>query len=174
MRVLMHHIGNSIWLPLAVVAALSVSGHAQEGSDEFDRSGVLGRVFSTTSFQDQLVIGGYKSLQADNQYFGLVATFDGSMWQALGSGIPSGGAIIDYDVPRNPKLERKGMLVVYNPLTISVTRTLRPNLYYTGLADTAQARDQRGVEQSLTLDRAFTVAIDVTVPAQGMNWYVFE
>ena len=89
---------SSAWLSLAAAVALSLPAPAQSWSDEFDLSGVAGRVFSTTAYQGDLVIGGYRSLQADNQNFGLVARFDGTSWNALGSGIVGGGASIDHDV----------------------------------------------------------------------------
>ena len=85
--------------PLALlILALAGPARAQQWSDEFDLSGVVGRIFSTAAYQGELVIGGYRGLQADNQNFGLVARFDGTSWGPLGSGIPGAGAFIDYDV----------------------------------------------------------------------------
>ena len=47
------------------------------------------------------------------------------------------GRELDWILHVNPRLDEKGMLCVYNPLDQDVTRTLRVNLYYTGLTDAA-------------------------------------
>ncbi|XAM00338.1 hypothetical protein OT109_02905 [Phycisphaeraceae bacterium D3-23] len=47
------------------------------------------------------------------------------------------GRDLDWVLHVNPGLDEKGMLCVYNPLDHDVTKKLRVNLYYTGLADTA-------------------------------------
>ena len=64
------------------------------------------------------------------------------------------------------------MLVVFNPDTEPVKKTIRVNLYYTGLTDVAQVRDASGNNSRLELDRRFRVRMDVTVPAKGMTWYL--
>ncbi len=84
------------------------------------------------------------------------------------------GRDVDWMLHVNPGLEHKGMLVVFNPLTEGVTRTLKPNLYYTGLADTATVRQERGAPQEYTLNRDYTIDIKVTVPAEGFTWLVIE
>ncbi len=62
----------------------------------------------------------------------------------------------------NPQLERKGLLVVYDPLDEVRTCVLDLDLYYTGLVDTARLRRDSSFE------------FEVTVPVGGMTWYVFE
>jgi hypothetical protein len=81
------------------------------------------------------------------------------------------GRDLDWMLHVNPKLEQKGMLVVWNPLNEAVSKTLDVNLYYTGLTDTARfANDQ--TEGTFKLDRDYTVQVPVTVPANGLAWYV--
>ncbi|QDU68542.1 hypothetical protein [Engelhardtia mirabilis] len=92
------HRSRTAGLTLASIALIGAPAQAQSWSEEFDLPGVAGRVFSTSSWQDQLVVGGYDYLQADAQSLGLVATFDGTSWSPLGSGIPGAGAFVDYDV----------------------------------------------------------------------------
>lgn len=84
------------------------------------------------------------------------------------------GQDIDWMLHVNPQLDEKGMLVVYNPLKRDVTRTIDVNLYYTGL--TVKARFSREDQQELTLavPRNDTVRLPVTVPAEGMTWYVIR
>lgn len=81
---------------------------------------------------------------------------------------------LDWMLHVNPKLKEKGMLVVFNPLDTPVTKTLRVNLYYTGLKETAQILEQGGAAKPFPLARDYTVEVPVTVPAQGMNWFVVK
>ncbi|OQC05309.1 MAG: hypothetical protein BWX80_02133 [Candidatus Hydrogenedentes bacterium ADurb.Bin101] len=71
----------------------------------------------------------------------------------------------------NPKLETKGMLVVFNPLNQPAERTLKVNLYYTGLKDRAVVTDESGEELTLPLNRNYSVHVPVQVPAHGFAWY---
>jgi hypothetical protein len=84
------------------------------------------------------------------------------------------GRDVDWMLHVNPRLKHKGMLVVFNPLAETVTRTLKPNLYYTGLTDSASIRQEEGAPKAYTLNRDYTVEIDVTVPAEGFTWLVIE
>ncbi|MCP5516697.1 MAG: hypothetical protein H7A45_05465 [Verrucomicrobiales bacterium] len=81
---------------------------------------------------------------------------------------------LDWMLHVNPALERKGMLVVFNPLTRPVERELRVNLYYTGLTDTARVREQDRTEAVLPLARDYSIRLPVRVEAEGMNWYVIQ
>jgi len=74
----------------------------------------------------------------------------------------------------NPALRRKGMLVVYNPLTRPVEKTLRVNLYYTGLRDTARIRCQDGPSKDYPIDRDYGVRLPVRVEPESMTWFVIE
>ena len=84
------------------------------------------------------------------------------------------GRDVDWMLHVNPTLPQKGMLAVWNPLKEPVTRVLRPNLYYTGLTDTANIRAGEGPATSYTLARDYTVELEVTLPAEGFAWYVIE
>lgn len=81
---------------------------------------------------------------------------------------------LDWMLHVNPKLQEKGLLVVFNPLNEPVTKKLRVNLYYTGLTDSARVREQGGAAKRFKLARDYTVEIPVTVKAQSMNWFVVE
>ena len=84
------------------------------------------------------------------------------------------GCDIDWMLHVNPRLDTKGMLVIFNPLDKTVKRTIEVNLYYTGLEDTATIRAQGGDPQTLSLARDYTVHLKVAVPAQGFTWYVIQ
>jgi hypothetical protein len=74
----------------------------------------------------------------------------------------------------NPTLDRKGMLVVYNPLPEAVERRLLVPLYYTGLTDTARVTSASGEMTSLDLDREYRVTLPVVIPARAFSWYLIE
>jgi len=84
------------------------------------------------------------------------------------------GRDIDWMLHVNPKLQQKGMLVVFNPLKETVKRTLKVNLYYTGLTDTAEIRQEEGAPKSYTLARDYSVEIPVEIEAEGFAWFVVE
>ena len=81
---------------------------------------------------------------------------------------------LDWMLHVNPKLQEKGLLVVFNPLSVPVAKKLHANLYYTGLSDIARIREQGGTAKRLKLARDHSVEVLVNVPAQGMNWFVIE
>jgi hypothetical protein len=66
------------------------------------------------------------------------------------------------------------MLVVFNPLNEPVRKVLKPNVYYTGLTRAARLRERGGKVQRLPVGRDGRVEVTVSVPAQGMNWWVIE
>lgn len=84
------------------------------------------------------------------------------------------GRDLDWVLHANPQLDRKGMLCVYNPLDHVVTKTLRVNLYYTGLNDTATLRFGNGDVVTQELARDYTIDVQVTVPAGDMTWAVIQ
>ena len=84
------------------------------------------------------------------------------------------GLGLDWMLHVNPELMQKGLLAVFNPLDEELQRTLKLNLYYTGLEDTARIREGEGPSREFALARDYSVSLDVTVPAQGFAWYVIE
>ena len=84
------------------------------------------------------------------------------------------GRDLDWMLHVNPALERKGMLVVFNPLDQPATRTIRVNFYYTGLTDTVKLRDRQDACNTYGLDRRFNVDVPVKIGADGMTWFVIE
>jgi hypothetical protein len=81
---------------------------------------------------------------------------------------------LDWMLHVNPKLREKGLLVVFNPLSEPVQQTLRVNLYYTGLTDTAQVRPEGGTASTVKLARDYTIELPVKVAGQAMAWFVIE
>jgi hypothetical protein len=90
------------------------------------------------------------------------------------------GRDIDWMLHVNPKLETQGMLVVYNPLDVAVTRSIQVPLYLTGMRDQVLIEHATGnsIEaRTRTLDRVdrdYMLDLQVEVPAGGMAWYSFR
>ena len=81
---------------------------------------------------------------------------------------------LDWMLHVNPRLKEKGLLVVFNPLNQPVERTLRVNLYYTGLADKAKVRAADGRTRTYSLSRDYSIQLPVRVEAQSMSWWAIE
>ena len=84
------------------------------------------------------------------------------------------GRDLDWMLHVNPKLKHKGMLVVFNPLKTEMTRRLTVPLYYTGLTTRANVSTMGAKPVAHELARDYTVDLALTVPAEGMSWYVIE
>lgn len=84
------------------------------------------------------------------------------------------GRELDWMLHVNPKLSTKGMLLVFNPLDVSVKRTLSVDVYYTGLREQAVVANAKGEKTKLSLSREFRIDLQVEVPAQQMAWFTIE
>lgn len=84
------------------------------------------------------------------------------------------GKRLDWMLHVNPKLETKGMLVVFNPQDTPVEETLAVDVYYAGLSDTVTVHTDGPEDQALPIDRNYKVNIPVSVPARGFQWYVLR
>ncbi|HJN07454.1 MAG TPA: hypothetical protein QF564_02105 [Pirellulaceae bacterium] len=74
----------------------------------------------------------------------------------------------------HPKLKHKGLLVVFNPLKEPAKKTIRVNLYYTGLTDKAEVRDREGETKTYELNRDYSIEIPVELGPEGFTWFVME
>lgn len=84
------------------------------------------------------------------------------------------GRDIDCILHVNPRLKQKGLAMVYNPLDRTVKRTLKLNLYYTGLTETAAVREQEGPTRQVRLDRKWNIRLPVEIGPRGVTWFVIE
>lgn len=84
------------------------------------------------------------------------------------------GRGIDYMMHVNPELKEKGFLLVFNPTDKHIRKTITIPLYYTGLTEAAQIREQEGIPKSYSLNRQYEVDLEVNVPPKWYNWYVIE
>lgn len=84
------------------------------------------------------------------------------------------GRDIDWILHVNPSLPTRGMLVVYNPLNEPVERRLKVNLYYTGLSESAEIREQENPATEVRLERDYTVTVPMKLKARSTAWFVVE
>ena len=84
------------------------------------------------------------------------------------------GSGIDAILHVNPAGDEKGLLMVYNPLSHSIKQTLSVNIYYTGLDGNVQVTDSEGKTGRVKTDRAFNLAIPVSVDPDSESWYVLK
>jgi len=74
----------------------------------------------------------------------------------------------------NPAAKEKGLLMLFNPLDVPMTKKLRIPLYYTGLVENARVRVEDGSPQTIGLLRDGSIELEVTVVAGGYSWITFE
>lgn len=74
----------------------------------------------------------------------------------------------------NPGGKEKGMLLVYNPLPVAITRKIKVPLYYTGLSSSAQIAEKGKLAKVVPLARDYSVEITINLPAGGYSWWVIR
>jgi hypothetical protein len=84
------------------------------------------------------------------------------------------GRDVDWLLHVDPRLEQRGMLVVYNPVPSAQTRTLAVNLHYTGIRGSARATFADSSERAIAVSATGQALIEVSVPARGMSWVVLR
>ena len=84
------------------------------------------------------------------------------------------GRDIDCLLHVNPQLKQKGLVLFFNPLSTPMTRTVSLPLYYAGLTDSAQIREQEGNPKRYPLSRDYRVDLEVTMAPLGVTWFVIE
>lgn len=66
----------------------------------------------------------------------------------------------------------RGLIMLFNPLKERITRRVRVPLYYAGLSDSAEITAPDGRKQTLKLNRAFEIDLDVTIAPESYWWGV--
>jgi hypothetical protein len=74
----------------------------------------------------------------------------------------------------NPRLETKGLAMVYNPLDQPARRALRLPLYYTGLTEAVTVRDHKGNVQTYQLDRGYNIEVPLDMSPRSVTWFTIE
>lgn len=84
------------------------------------------------------------------------------------------GHSIDAMLHVNPRLDEKGFLAVFNPLSKDVEENLVVPLYYTGLESEAKVSHEDGETITYQLYRDYSIILPVHVPARGYTWFVIR
>jgi hypothetical protein len=74
----------------------------------------------------------------------------------------------------NPALNTKGLLMLYNPLTKKISRTIKVPLYYTGLSEKVKIKEKYGVPVEKTLDRKYEIDLTFSIEPGGYTWFIIE
>jgi len=70
----------------------------------------------------------------------------------------------------NPAIPERGLAMLYNPLPKTIDRKIRLPFYYAGLSDKALIEHSGGRQVTLSLERDYSVTVDVQIPARGRTW----
>jgi len=73
-----------------------------------------------------------------------------------------------------PFIEEKGLLILYNPLSVPIKKEIRINLYYTGLENKARISESNEKDFELQIDRCYNALLSVNIPALEWNWYIIK
>lgn len=74
----------------------------------------------------------------------------------------------------NPNGEEKGLLMLYNPLTVPIARELKIPVYYTGLDEKVEAAGEDGQTKTYSVTRDYEILMNVTIPAKGYQYFIFK
>lgn len=74
----------------------------------------------------------------------------------------------------NPEGEEKGVLMLFNPLEVPITRQLEIPVYYTGLSDKVRIGEREGKMKTLQVSRDYTISLMVTIPAKSYNYFILK
>ena len=74
----------------------------------------------------------------------------------------------------NPQLKQKGFLLVYNPTTERIEKTINVPLYYSGLTKVANVKEKDSGGKDFTLNRNFEIELHLNIAPESYTWYVIE
>lgn len=83
------------------------------------------------------------------------------------------GRDLDWFMHANPRLDEKGLLMVYNPTQTPLERNLMIDLRYTGLRGQCLVRREGAPNEVRPLDGEHRINIQVDIPPNGHAWLVF-
>ena len=73
----------------------------------------------------------------------------------------------------NPSLNEKAFIMVYNPLNESVKKEIIIPLYFSGIKENAIVKEKDASKgKKYKLNRDYSISLQVSIPADGYNWYV--
>jgi len=84
------------------------------------------------------------------------------------------GRDLDWMLHANPNLDVKGFVMVFNPTSSDIQKTIDLNLYYTGLQSKVRVSVNGQNSEIYQLDRSFSLQVPVFVEASGYIYLTFE
>jgi len=86
------------------------------------------------------------------------------------------GQSIDGYLHASVTLQQRGLLALFNPASTQLTQTITVPLYYTGIQAAASflAEGAAPTRTVLTLQRDYSVLLNVTMPPQSATFFVIE
>lgn len=74
----------------------------------------------------------------------------------------------------NPQLKTKGLVMLYNPLKVQLTKTISLPLYYTGITNTATISEKGSTPKKYLLDRNYEIQLPVSIAPGSYTWFLIE
>jgi hypothetical protein len=74
----------------------------------------------------------------------------------------------------NPAGKEKGFIMVFNPLTVPVSRQIKLPLYYAGIKNTAALQWDDTSKTSISCNQQQEAVVQVTIPAGGYRWAIIK
>jgi hypothetical protein len=74
----------------------------------------------------------------------------------------------------NAGLKIKALLMIFNPLQTSITRTIKVPVYYTGIKTAAVVAEKDGKAFSAAVDRNNDIEISFTIKAGSYTWFIIK
>lgn len=84
------------------------------------------------------------------------------------------GRHLDVALHLNSRLEERALAVIYNSTERPISEELTLPLYYSGLSDAVEVRDEDGQVRTMHLDREYGLKLSITVPAKSQKVFLVK
>jgi hypothetical protein len=74
----------------------------------------------------------------------------------------------------DPNGKQKGLAMLFNPTPQTIKKSINVPLYYSGIDKTACIKLEGGASKNHTLNRDYSIDIEVEIPAGGYTWFVMD
>ena len=74
----------------------------------------------------------------------------------------------------NPAGAEKGLLMLFNPLSVPIQREIEIPVYYTGLSKKVKIGEKDGKIEVYPVSRDYTIRLKVSVPAKGYGYWILK
>jgi hypothetical protein len=74
----------------------------------------------------------------------------------------------------NPAGGEKGLLMLFNPLSVPIQKEIEIPVYYTGLSKRVKIGEKDGKMKTYPISRDYVVSLPVTIPANSYTWFILK